>query len=94
MRALQRVVDVVGRGDIRLAAGEGFANAQEADEVGAVGVEVLSVFRGLRQCICSLIDSWVLGKRRREANLALVRYTRTLSFCVASSPRSLTWPKT
>jgi hypothetical protein len=40
--ALQGVVDVVGGGDVGLAAGEGLGDAEEADEVCAVGVEVLS----------------------------------------------------
>ena len=40
--ALQGVVDVVGGGDVGFAAGEGLGDAEEADEVGAVGVEVLS----------------------------------------------------
>lgn len=40
--ALQGVVDVVGGGDVGLAAGERFGDAEEADEVGAIGVEVLS----------------------------------------------------
>ena len=43
MLALQDVVDVVGGGDVGLAAGERFGDAEEADEVGAIGVEVLSV---------------------------------------------------
>jgi len=33
---------VVGGRDVGLATGEGFGDAEEADEVGAVGVEVLS----------------------------------------------------
>jgi hypothetical protein len=40
--ALQGVVDVVGGGDVGLAAGEGLGDAEEADEVCAVGMEVLS----------------------------------------------------
>ena len=40
--ALQGVVDVVGGGDVGLAAGERFGDAEEADEICAVGVEVLS----------------------------------------------------
>lgn len=43
MLALEGVVDVVCRGDVRLAAREGFGDAEEADEIGAVGVEELSV---------------------------------------------------
>lgn len=40
--ALQGVVDVVGGGDVGLAAGERLGDAEQADEVCAVGVEVLS----------------------------------------------------
>jgi hypothetical protein len=40
--ALQGVVDVVGGGDVGLAAGKGLGDAEEADEVCAIGVEVLS----------------------------------------------------
>ena len=69
MLALQGVVDVVGGGDVGLAAGERLGDAEEADEVCAVGVEVLSGrFRSVSGDGPFLRDADLVG-----AYLALVR---------------------
>jgi hypothetical protein len=67
--ALQGVVDVVGGGYVGFAAGEGFGDAEEADEVGAVGVKVLSM-----NSEASAEKSPEISEARRdEAYLAFVR---------------------
>ena len=43
VRGAQGVVDVVDGGDVGFAAGEGAGDAEEADDVGGVAVEVLAV---------------------------------------------------
>ena len=69
--ALQGVVDVVGGGDVGLAAGQRLGDAEEADEVCAVGMEVLSIggvlsVSGVRAFLLGIVDLV-------RAYLALVR---------------------
>lgn len=78
MLALQGVVDVVGGGDVGLAAGKGLGDAEEADEVCAVGVEVLpggvcvSVWAALFLRMLIWVAN-VLGVGAVDAHLVLLR---------------------